>query len=368
MRKHIVNHRDQELLLSVLENEEWSDGSYCRLFEKQIAHYIGTKYAIIMPNCTYSFKLVLRCLGIKDGDEVIVPAITWPSMIVAIMECNAIPVIVDVGACFQMIADNLSKKISNKTKVILATHLYGFYENIEEIKKIIGNKKIYIVEDCAHVVGYKLNGRMLGSLGDVAVTSFNSKKILTCGEGGCIFTNNDEIYNSLREMRAVEERESKYGFLPSNYLVSEFQAAILISQLEKYNELLIIEYERAMYISKVLNKSNRISVYESLDKVEMQTFYNYVFAVDNKAREVIDGVNSKCGNVLSLIYPPLINSGVFGRIEEKYKNLLKNWDEKEISSAKNLYQHCCRFHHSLLLMRNDDLDRILETIIDIVGE
>ena len=119
MRKHIVNNRDQELLLSVLENEEWSDGPYCRLFEKQIAHYIGTKYAIIMPNCTYSFKLVLRCLGIKDGDEVIVPAITWPSMIVAIMECNAIPVIVDVDACFQMILDNLSKKIITQAKIII---------------------------------------------------------------------------------------------------------------------------------------------------------------------------------------------------------------------------------------------------------
>ena len=368
MNKHIINHRDQELLLSVLENEEWSDGSYCRLFEKQIARYIGTKYAIIMPNCTYSFKLVLRCLGIKDGDEVIVPAITWPSMIVAIMECNAIPVIVDVNSCFQMISDNLSGKISNKTKVILATHLYGFYENIEEIKKIIGNQKIYIVEDCAHAIGYKLNGRMLGSLGDVAVTSFNSKKMLTCGEGGCIFTDNDEIYHSLHEMRAVEERENKYGFLPSNYLVSEFQAAILISQLEKYNELINIEYEKAMYISKVLKTSNRISVYESPDKAEIQTFYSYVFAVDNEAREVIDRVNSKCGNVLSLIYPPLIHSAVFDHIEEKYKNLLKKWDEKEIPSANNLYQHCCRFHHSFLLIGNDDLDRILETIIAITEE
>lgn len=367
MRKHIVNERDRELLLSVLENEEWSNGPYCRLFEEQISHYIGTRHAIIMPNCTYSFKLVLRSLGIKAGDEVIVPAITWPSMIVAIMECNAIPVIVDVNACFQMMPAHLSVKISEKTKVVLATHLYGFYENIEEIKKIIGNKKIYIVEDCAHAIGYKLNGKMLGSLGDVAVTSFNSKKMLTCGEGGCIFTNNDGIYDSLCEMREIEERENKYDFLPSNYLVSEFQAAVLISQLEKYNELLNTEYESAMYVSRVLNKSNRIIVYERPEEVDMQTFYNYVFVVNNEAKQVVDGVNSKYGHVLSLIYPPLVHSAVFMRMEEKFKELLENWNEKEIPSAWNLYRHCCRFHHSLLLMKNDDLDRILETILEIAG-
>lgn len=364
MKSRIIDQRDKDLLLSVLEKDEWSDGTYCRIFEKQIADYIGTKHAIIMPNCTYSFKLVLRCLGIKDGDEVIVPAITWPSMIVAIMECGAIPVIVDINPYFQMIQGQLLKKITKKTKVILATHLYGFYENIEEIKKIIGDKSIYVIEDCAHAVGYKIKGKMLGSMGDVAVTSFNSKKMLTCGEGGCIFVNDEKIYDLLREMREVEERESRYGFLPSNYLVSEFQAAVLISQLEKYNVLLEKEQRNAQYVSQILGRSNKINIYESPAGVEMQTFYNYVFSVNGEAIETIDSINAKGRKILSGIYPPLMYSAVFKQIEKQYKDLLKNWNENEIPSAKNLYQHCCRFHHSFLLMEREDLDRVLETIME----
>src|ERR1022692_2342896 len=169
-------------------------------FEKIFAARHKVKHAIAVSNCTTALHLALVALGIKPGDEVIVPAFTWVSTANAVLYCGATPVFIDVDTkTFNIDVSQLKNKITSKTKAVIPVHLFGLCANIDEIKRIAPQLKI--VEDAACAAGAGIGDRPAGSLGDIGCFSFHPRKSVTTGEGGMLTTNNDELADKLNKLR-----------------------------------------------------------------------------------------------------------------------------------------------------------------------
>lgn len=231
-------------------------GPKVREFEEIFAKRHGVKHAMAVTSATTALHLALVALGIREGDEVIVPAFTWISTANVVIYCGAKVVFVDVDrTTFNIDVNDLKKKITAKTKAIIPVHLFGLCADMDAIKQVAGN--IPLVEDgaCAAGAGYKR--KPAGSLGTIGCFSFHPRKSVTTGEGGMVTTNDDqlaEIISSLRNHGAsISEEQRHHGpkpyILPDfnmlgyNYRMTDLQAAVGIVQLKKL-DLFIDERER----------------------------------------------------------------------------------------------------------------------------
>lgn len=226
--------------------EHWGD--YVKRFEKSFAEYIGVKHAMTTSSCTGALHLALVALGIGEGDEVIVPDMSWIATASVIKYVNAEPVFVDVLYDSWCIDPNdVEKKITKKTKAIMPVHLYGQPSDMESIMKIAQTYDLKIIEDAAPAIGATFNGKKMGSFGDVAGFSFQGAKTLSTGEGGMIVTNDSELFDKIKHF--AEHGRSSSGFDISDigykYKMSNLQAAWGCAQLERIDEL--VAKKRLLY-------------------------------------------------------------------------------------------------------------------------
>lgn len=242
-------------------------GPKVREFEQIFAERHGVKHAMAVTSATTALHLALIALGIKSGDEVIVPAFTWISTANVVLYCGAKVVFVDVDReTFNLNVNDLKSKLTANTKAIIPVHLFGLCADMDEIKKVAGN--IPLIEDGACAAGSGYKGKPAGSLGTLGCFSFHPRKSVTTGEGGMITTNDDnlaEVISSLRNHGAsVSEEQRHHGAKPYilpdfnmlgyNYRMTDLQAAVGIVQLKKL-DLFIDEREKwATYYDEQLKE------------------------------------------------------------------------------------------------------------------
>jgi len=217
-----------------------SRGHFVTDFEKAFAKYIGVNYGTGVCNGTVAIHLALVALGIKEGDEVIVPSFTYVASANPIKMVGATPVFVDsLMDSWQMDPEDVKRKITDKTKAIIAVHLYGHPCDMEAIMAIANDHNLIVVEDCAEAIGSEIHGKKIGSFGHVACFSFFGNKTITCGEGGMVMTNDEKLYDLLCHYKAQgvsKTREYWHDVLGYNYRMTNIQAAIGLAQLEKVEE------------------------------------------------------------------------------------------------------------------------------------
>lgn len=240
-------------------------GPKVREFEEIFAKRHGVKHAMAVTSATTALHLALVALGIREGDEVIVPAFTWVSTANVVLYCGAKVVFVDVDrTTFNIEVKDLKNKITAKTKAIIPVHLFGLCADIDAIKQMAGS--IPLVEDgaCAAGAGYK--GNPAGSLGTIGCFSFHPRKSVTTGEGGMITTNDDklaEVISSLRNHGASISEEQRhqgakpyilpdFNMLGYNYRMTDLQAAVGIVQLKKLDVFIDERYQWAKYYDEQL--------------------------------------------------------------------------------------------------------------------
>ncbi|HRH03293.1 MAG TPA: DegT/DnrJ/EryC1/StrS family aminotransferase [Bacteroidia bacterium] len=275
--KAVAEKRNIAISLPTTGQEEWealkgpifsgwlTQGPRVAEMEKIFAERHQVKHAIAVSNCTTALHLALVALGIKAGDEVLVPAFTWVSTANAIMYCGATPVFVDVNpVTFNVDPADVAKKLTAKSKAIIPVHLFGLCADIDEIKRIA--PKLKIVEDgaCAAGAGYK--NRPAGSLGDIGCFSFHPRKSVTTGEGGMLTTNDDALAEKLNMLRnhgaSISEEQRHKGpkpyILPEfdmvgyNYRMTDLQGAVGVVQLKKLDQYIDERQAWAEYYSKEL--------------------------------------------------------------------------------------------------------------------
>jgi perosamine synthetase len=219
-----------------------SKGKYISMFEQNFAKYIGVKHATAVCNGTVALHLALLTLGIGPDDEVIVPTLTYIASVNSIAYTGATPVFVDsLAATWQMDPDDVERKITPKTKAIMAVHLYGHPCDLARLQEIAKKHNIFLIEDCAEAIGSKYDNQHVGTFGDISTFSFFGNKTITTGEGGMVVTNDETLYNRAFHFKGqglAKDREYWHDVIGYNYRMTNICAAIGSAQLERADEFI----------------------------------------------------------------------------------------------------------------------------------
>jgi perosamine synthetase len=233
-----------------------SKGKYVNAFEEQFASYCGVSHGIATTNGTTALHLALASLGVGPGDEVIIPSFTMMSTAFAVIYCGARPVLVDAEPdTWNMNTDLIGEKVTKRTKVVLPVHIYGHPCDMDPILRIARSHDLFVVEDAAEAHGAEYKGRKAGGMGDIGCFSFYANKIITCGEGGMVVTNDDAIAEkarSLKDLAFDREKRFLHTDIGYNYRMTNIQAAIGLAQLERIGEMVERRRSHAMAYNRLL--------------------------------------------------------------------------------------------------------------------
>lgn len=219
--------------------DRWHE--YLDRFEQSLASYIGVRYVLPTSSCTGALHLIMKAIGIKSGDEVIVPNNTWIGTVTGIVYCGGLPQFVDVEPDSWCISPYcIEKAITSKTKAIVAVHMYGHPCEMNKLKELANHYNLTLVEDAAPGIGSRYFDRPMGQWGDISAFSFQGAKPLVMGEGGAIVTNNQELYEKVCYYNDHARDLKKTLFntdIGYKYKLSNLQAALGTAQIERAQEI-----------------------------------------------------------------------------------------------------------------------------------
>jgi perosamine synthetase len=234
----VLAGREKEYVADCMESG-WisSSGKYVELFETAFAEFCGVRHAITCCNGTAALHLALVALGVGQGDEVIVPTLTFVATANAVTYCGAQPIFVDSEPeTWNLDPAQVEAKITPRTKGIIPVHLYGHPAEMDALRRIARRHGLFLLEDAAEAHGALYKGRRAGALGDVAAFSFYGNKIIATGEGGMVVTDDDALAARVRLLRGQGmDAELRYWFpvIGYNYRMMNIPAAIGLAQLEQ---------------------------------------------------------------------------------------------------------------------------------------
>ena len=242
----------------------WAIGPEIELFEKDVAEFVGTRYAVAFNSGTSALHALMVAYRLKPGDEVIVPSFTFVATANAPLFVGGMPVFADIEfETFGLDENSILEKISRKTKAIMPIHYGGLpCKSIRAIKEIAEDHRVVLIEDAAEALGANINGKNVGTFGDSAALSFCANKIITTGEGGMVLTNSDELYNKLKLFRSHGRTENESYFtttktqdyiaLGYNWRIPTIAAALGLSQMRKIEKIIDMRRKNAEYLTKNL--------------------------------------------------------------------------------------------------------------------
>jgi perosamine synthetase len=235
-------------------------GPMVTCFEKNYAKFAGVKHAVAVNTGTAALHSAIVAVGVKQGDEVILPSFTFVATAEAVVLAGGRPVFVDIDpeTC-NLSPAMVEKAITKKTKAIVPVDLYGYSAEMKPIREIVAKHGLALVEDSAQAHGATCDGKPAGAFADAACWSLYASKNITTGEGGVITTNNNQIAETLRLIRTHGEK-AKYAslMLGNNYRMPEIQAAIGLAQLQKLPSFVAKRRQNARQLTKILKKTDRL--------------------------------------------------------------------------------------------------------------
>jgi len=212
-------------------------------FEKEFATHLGLPYAVAVSSGTGALHTALSALGVGPGQEVIVPAYMWVAVVASVVNLGAIPILADIDDTFGINPEDLQRRITPRTRGIIAVHMSGAPINIKSIAEIAGEHGLFLLEDCAQANGASIDGQKTGTFGDMAVFSFQMNKNMTAGEGGCVVTRDLRLYRraiACHDLGYARDDEGRLIFDDPDlclwgrgYRLDELRGAVLRVQLRK---------------------------------------------------------------------------------------------------------------------------------------
>jgi perosamine synthetase len=282
----VITKESKELVARALE-EGWisSAGPYIETFEKEFAQYLGVKHAISVNTGTAALHIALLAAGIKEGDEVIVPAFTMAASWMAIMYVGAKPIFVDVEEDIYTIDPELVEAaITGKTRAIMPVHIYGHPADMDPILALAKKHNLKVIEDAAEAHGATYKGRLTGTIGNVNAFSFYANKIITTGEGGMVTTNSDEMASVARLMKDLSHSKAKrfiHDDLGYNYRLTSMQAALGSGQLSHISDFLATKIHMAKEYEKGLSGIRGITLPVTRDWAT-HVYWMYAILIDEQ--------------------------------------------------------------------------------------
>ncbi|CAN5371493.1 GDP-perosamine synthase RfbE/PerA [soil metagenome] len=241
-----------------------SQGAYVKKFEQLFAEYSNMKFGAAVSNGTVAIHLALVALGIGEGDEVIVPDLTFAASINGVIYTGATPVIADIDPeTWTLSPAEVEKLITPKTKAIMPVHIYGHACDMDKLMAIAKKHNLLVIEDCAEALGGLYKGQHVGSFGDAATFSFFGNKTITTGEGGMVLFKDENVYNKalvLRDHGMSKQKRYWHDFVGFNYRMTNIQAAIGVAQLERLDEFVKAKRNMAAVFNAGLSTNKSISI------------------------------------------------------------------------------------------------------------
>jgi dTDP-4-amino-4,6-dideoxygalactose transaminase len=294
----IFGEEEERLLLEVLHSQVWGGTGGPRKLpelERRFAEMHGAKYAVTTVNGTLGLTVALKAAGVKAGDEVIMPPYTFIATATSALLFGAIPVFVDVEEDSLMLdPTKVEAAVTPRTKAIVVVHLAGAPAEMTRLKAIAGRHGLALIEDSAQGVGAARNGVPVGAVGDLGSFSFQSGKNITSGEGGIILTNDEALYErawSLCNVGRVKNgawyQHERIGW---NLRMTEFQAAVLLGQLSRFEEQFQRRERNARLLHELLSEVEGIRVMKESPEITRHARHMYLFRL---APEVTERIGKK---------------------------------------------------------------------------
>jgi len=303
----------------------WATGPKVAEFESMIADYTGMKFAVTLNSGTSAIHADLIAHGIKPGDEVIVPSFTFISTANSPLFIGAKPVFADIEPdTYGLDPEDIRKKITKKTKVIMPIHMGGCSCKIKEIREIADDNNLILIEDAAESMGAKIDNKMVGTFGDSSMYSFCGPKVITTGEGGVIVTESKEIFEKIKLLRSHGRADTKdyfntneyldYVTLGYNFRMSNITAALGIAQLKKIDFVIKKRREHAKYLSEKINK---LAPEVKTPNPPKGYYHLYqMYTIEAPKRDQLMNYLGEKGIMAKVYFPPVHQSHF-------YKNVLK---------------------------------------------
>lgn len=284
-----------------------SRGMYINLFEEGVVNYLGADHAASVCNGTVALHLALLALGIGEGDEVVVPTLTYIASVNAITYTGATPVFIDsLPDTWQMDPADFRRKITDKTKAVLCVHLYGHPCDMDSIVPTAREHNLFIIEDCAESLGSLYKGKHTGTFSDIATFSFYGNKTITTGEGGMIVTNDETLYDRCVHFKGqglAKHRQYWHDVIGYNYRMTNICAAIGLAQLEQISTFLAQKQKIAAWYREGFANSNLV-FHEPVGDVYHAYWMCSVLVLSAKDREPLRNYLAQRGvDTRPLFYP-----------------------------------------------------------------
>lgn len=243
--------------VAVLRSGNLVQGKYVEAFEQVLQVYLGVRHVVVVSSGTAALHLSLMALGVGPGDEVIVPAFTFPATANVVELCGAKPIFVDIGLDdYCMDASRLKNALTAKTKVVMPVHEFGQAAAIDTIQGFAKEHGLFLVEDAACALGTEFAGKKVGVFGMAGCFSFHPRKAITTGEGGAIATQDDVLAETLRSLRnhGISRMGETVDFSAAgiNYRMTDFQAALGCAQLRDFNQAIDRRIQAAKWYNEKL--------------------------------------------------------------------------------------------------------------------
>jgi dTDP-4-amino-4,6-dideoxygalactose transaminase len=310
---------DVEAVLDVLRSGWLTMGPRTAEFEAAFAAHLGARHAVAVSSCTAALHLAYLAAGVGPGDEVIVPAMTFAATAAAAIYCGATPVFADILGPHDFSLDpaDVAARITPRTKAVTVVHFAGYPAPVKELTQLCEERGIALIEDAAHSPDGDVDGRKLGTWGLAGAFSFFSNKVLACGEGGLVATDDDDVAALARSLRSQGMTSGSWSRftgetdsydargLGFNYRLDEPRAALLLSRLRRLERDVARRRELTRAYRAKLQAVDGLSVPYRDDAVEHSTCYVMAVVVDDERRRdaVRRHLRERHGVQTSLFYP-----------------------------------------------------------------
>lgn len=368
-------------LLDVLESGRWwsSEGKQVRAFEAAWANFIGVHHAIAATNGSHALELALLGAGVGAGDEVIVTDYTFFASAAAIAFVNAIPILVDVDAdTFCIDCDAVLAAMTPRTRAVIAVHLAGHPADLDRLTWLCAQHDLALIEDCAHAHGSSWNGKPVGGFGAAGTWSFQQSKLLTAGEGGAVTVNDSSKAARIRSLCDCGRQPGEWFYshfvLGGNYRMTEWQAAVLLAQLSRFDSQNANRNANALYLNDELARIPGVVPQARDPRTTSQGYYCYVVRIDEQAfglpRESIRTALAAEGIPMTMSYPAVHGLAAFASptsLAPRHSggNEWPNYAAQSLPVARQLADTTLWFKHQLLMGSRNDAAAAVEALVKI---
>jgi len=357
-----LDESDIQAVLEVLRSGRLALGPKAREFEELIAEYIGVKYAVAVSSGTAGLHILVRTLEVGPGDEVLVPSFTFSASVNAILYERATPVFVDIEPeTYNLDPDDLERKITKRTKAIMAVDIFGHPAEWDRILEIADKYNLKIIDDSCEALGAEYKGKKIGQFGDCACFAFYPNKQITTGEGGIIVTNNSSIAKLARSLRNQGREEMgswlEHERLGYNYRMDEMSAALGVSQLKKLEVFLEKRERVARIYTEKLKGFSWVRPPVVKPYVRMSWFVYVVTLQEGLDRDTVIGNLEKKG---------IPARGYFSPVHlQPYVKRIFGYKGGELPVTENIAKRTLAlpFHNNLT---EEEIEEVLKTLKDVV--